>query len=216
MRLPDPFTPNLKVDLLPEINQPPRILTDYLAPLAERGIRQRIDSFMATKQPSDVPSSLVSVINSAQSNGTVVMSLPLLTSVIVYVGSLAVLQLQSKAPIQSSPAIEIFKYFVSSFDAEGRYNLFNVMANQLRYPNSHTHYFSCVLLLLFGDSDNEFVQEQITRVLLERLIVHRPHPVSIFKIHYSICIYHDDWHLLLLFFILILILYSLLFHSGVC
>lgn len=184
MRLPDPFTPNLKVDLLPEINQPPRILTDYLAPLAERGIRQRIDSFMATKQPSDVPSSLVSVINSSQSNGTVTMSLPLLTSVIVYVGSLAVLQLQSKAPIQSSPAIEIFKYFVSSFDAEGRYNLFNVMANQLRYPNSHTHYFSCVLLLLFGDSDNEFVQEQITRVLLERLIVHRPHPVNFIKIHY--------------------------------
>lgn len=179
MRLPDPFTPNLKVDLLPEINQPPRILTDYLAPLAERGIRQRIDSFMATKQPSDVPSSLVSVINSAQPNGTVAMSLPLLTSVVVYVGSQAVLQLQSKSPIQSSPAIELFKYLVSSFDAEGRYNLFNVMANQLRYPNSHTHYFSCVLLLLFGDSDNEFVQEQITRVLLERLIVHRPHPVRI-------------------------------------
>jgi CCR4-NOT transcription complex subunit 1 len=28
MRLPDPFTPNLKVDLLPEIAQPPRILPD--------------------------------------------------------------------------------------------------------------------------------------------------------------------------------------------
>lgn len=27
MRLPDPFTPNLKVDLLPEITQPPRILS---------------------------------------------------------------------------------------------------------------------------------------------------------------------------------------------
>ena len=29
MRLPDPFTPNLKVDLLPEISQPPRILSSY-------------------------------------------------------------------------------------------------------------------------------------------------------------------------------------------
>ena len=29
MRLPDPFTPNLKVDLLPEISQPPRILSNY-------------------------------------------------------------------------------------------------------------------------------------------------------------------------------------------
>jgi CCR4-Not complex component, Not1 len=35
-----------------------------------------------------------------------------------------------------------------------------------------------VLLALFGEADSEAVQEQITRVLLERLIVHRPHPVS--------------------------------------
>lgn len=52
------------------------------------------------------------------------------------------------------------------------------IANQLRYPNRHTYFFSCVLLLLFsssGDSDT-LVKEQITRVLLERLICNRPHP----------------------------------------
>lgn len=30
MRLPDPFTPNLKVDNLPDITQAPRILTNYV------------------------------------------------------------------------------------------------------------------------------------------------------------------------------------------
>ena len=30
MRLPDPFTPNLKVDLLPEIQTAPRCLSDYV------------------------------------------------------------------------------------------------------------------------------------------------------------------------------------------
>ncbi len=29
MRLPDPFTPNLKVDMLNEINMPPRIMTSF-------------------------------------------------------------------------------------------------------------------------------------------------------------------------------------------
>ncbi len=29
MRLPDPFTPNLKVDMLTEINMPPRIMTNF-------------------------------------------------------------------------------------------------------------------------------------------------------------------------------------------
>ncbi len=58
----------------------------------------------------------------------------------------------------------------------GRYLFLNAIANQLRYPNSHTHYFSCTLLYLFAESNTEAIQEQITRVLLERLIVNRPHP----------------------------------------
>jgi hypothetical protein len=104
---------------------------------------------------------------------------PLITSIVVYVGSLAIIQVQNKMPIQNSPAMDIYKQLLYSLDAEGRYLLLNTMANQLRYPNSHTHFFSYVMLNLFFDSeDKEFVQEQITRVLLERLIVHRPHPVS--------------------------------------
>lgn len=65
----------------------------------------------------------------------------------------------------------------NKLDPEGRYFFLNAVANQLRYPNQHTHYFSCVLLYLFAEAQSEMVQEQITRVLLERLIVHRPHPV---------------------------------------
>ena len=172
MRLPDPFTPNLKVDLLPEINQAPRVLTDYMAPLVERGIRQRIDSFMSNKQPADVPGSLATAVSTGGA-----FNQPLLTAIVVYVGNQAVTQLQSKTPLQNSPAMEIFRSLINSFDAEGRYYLFNTMANQLRYPNSHTHFFSCVILWLFSEADNEYLQEQITRVLLERLIVHRPHPV---------------------------------------
>ena len=65
---------------------------------------------------------------------------------------------------------------MNNLDSEGRYFLLNAIANQLRYPNNHTHYFSCVLLYLFAEATSEYVQEQVTRVLLERLIVHRPHP----------------------------------------
>ena len=52
----------------------------------------------------------------------------------------------------------------------------NAIANQLRYPNNHTHHFSMILLYLFLHAHSPVVMEQITRVLLERLIVHRPHP----------------------------------------
>ncbi len=72
--------------------------------------------------------------------------------------------------------MDVFQRLATDLDTEGRYMLLNAIANQLRYPNNHTHYFSCVLLYLFAEAQQEIVQEQITRVLLERLIVNRPHP----------------------------------------
>ncbi|KCV70244.1 hypothetical protein H696_02574 [Fonticula alba] len=74
-----------------------------------------------------------------------------------------------------SPAMDIFTRLMADLDPEGRFHFVNAIANQLRYPNRHTQYFSGVLLYLFLKS-NELIQEQITRVLLERLIVNRPHP----------------------------------------
>lgn len=41
MRLPDPFTPNLKVDLLPEISQSPRILSDVEAALKAKQLDRK-------------------------------------------------------------------------------------------------------------------------------------------------------------------------------
>merc|ERR1712060_928490 len=76
--------------------------------------------------------------------------------------------------------MDIFAHLVTFLDSEGRYLLMNALANQLRYPNSHTHYFSCVLLYIFADAPPppqcDTVRELVTRVLLERLIVNRPHP----------------------------------------
>lgn len=65
-------------------------------------------------------------------------------------------------------------------DPEARYYFLSAMVHQLRYPNSHTHYFSYALLHLFGtdlaDTQVSDVRQQITRVLLERLHVIKPHP----------------------------------------
>ena len=173
MRLPDPFTPNLKVDSLIEINQVPRLLTDYVGTLSDsrHNVRSRLDTFLASKLAVDFPTQLPSLIGS---NGN--YNISLLTAVVVYVGVYAI---QNKGPLPGSPSVEFYKILMTQLDAEGRYHMFNSMCNQLRYPNSHTYYFSCALLCLFTESEHEVYQEQITRVLLERLIVHRPHPVSV-------------------------------------
>jgi len=103
---------------------------------------------------------------------------------VLYVGTHAIAQLQNKSaqvqpPISHSAPMDIFQQLIIDLDPEGRYLFLNAIANQLRYPNNHTHYFSCVLLYLFAEanlSHQEAILEQITRVLFERLIVYRPHP----------------------------------------
>jgi CCR4-NOT transcription complex subunit 1 len=190
MRLPDPFTPNLKVDLLPEISQHPRILSNIVASLTPNGLRTDLDSFL--KQPSNKalqflewlpdrlrvaapPSSSSAGPSSTSATSAYTYNVPAINSLVVYIGAQGIAHLQNKS-LPHSPVMEIFQCLMLAFDAEGRYYLLNAIANQLRYPNNHTHYFSCVLLFLFAETSSEFVKEQITRVLLERLIVHRPHP----------------------------------------
>ena len=46
----------------------------------------------------------------------------------------------------------------------------------LRYPNAHTQWFSSLILHLFSTVQASRFQEVTTKVLLERFIVHRPHP----------------------------------------
>jgi CCR4-NOT transcription complex subunit 1 len=94
----------------------------------------------------------------------------------VGVEAIIALQGQSAPQLTTSAPLEIFQRLGNDLDAQGRYCMLNAIANQLRYPNNQTYYFSCVLLYLFAEAKSEAMQEMVTRVLLERLIVHRPHP----------------------------------------
>jgi CCR4-Not complex component, Not1 len=58
----------------------------------------------------------------------------------------------------------------------GQYLLLNSMVLHLRYPNAHTHWFSSLFLYLYLDASDDSLREIITRVLIERFVVHRPHP----------------------------------------
>lgn len=57
--------------------------------------------------------------------------------------------------------MDIFQNLIVDLDHEGRYLFLNAVANQLRYPNSHTHYFSCTLLYLFVEANSEAIQVYI-------------------------------------------------------
>nr|CAG8466511.1 6213_t:CDS:10 [Entrophospora candida] len=181
MRLPDPFTPNLKVDLLPEISQPPIILSDYSSALITHGLKDDVDEYLKLRSPISFSMELHDklLLDPSQQDTALIVSkynIPLLNALVLYVGIKDVYDNFQGTLITTSPSMDIYKQLVADLDPEGRYYFLSAIANQLRYPNSHTHYFSCVLLYIFAEGKQEGIKEQVTRVLLERLIVNRPHP----------------------------------------
>ncbi|KAI9842255.1 MAG: hypothetical protein M1838_003195 [Thelocarpon superellum] len=187
--LPDPFTAGLKVDRIHEIRTSPTIAGDFEAPLRRAQVKDLVDAALASGPTDEHVARLVRAIGHPAIKETgvafvpVPVDLPLLTSLVLYVGSSAMAAVGQKGGptfVQHSAQAALFHTLVRELGPEARYHLLGAIANQLRYPNSHTHYFSYLLLFLFGSDQNDQqesdVRQQITRVLLERLIVHRPHP----------------------------------------
>ncbi|XP_065859281.1 uncharacterized protein [Euphorbia lathyris] len=193
MKLPDPSTPNLKIDLLADIKEAPHILSEVDSALKAKQMKADVDEYLKTRQQgspflTDLKQRLFLSPSEASSAGTR-YNVPLINSLVLYTGMQAIAHLHTRTSHTPStgtatpPAVllvdaasDIYHTLILELDTEGRYLFLNAVANQLRYPNNHTYYFSYVLLYLFSDSNQEIIQEQITRVLLERLIVNRPHP----------------------------------------
>lgn len=179
MRLPDPFLPELKVDQLPEMASQPRVLSDFIRHLETTGLRAVIDNYLqvSTSRHGFPPPEIESYLMiSSVGNESKRYSVPTIGALVLYAGQKAISRSQSAPPPLDGPVTQLIQSLTRQLTPEGQYHLFNAIANQLRYPNCHTLYYSRLVLYLFHESREESVKEQITRVLLERLIANRPHP----------------------------------------
>ncbi|KAI9907695.1 hypothetical protein PsorP6_004703 [Peronosclerospora sorghi] len=206
MRLPDPLTLGLHVAQLPEVSVAPRLMPAWGAALNHNGIKEYVDEFLhatanrASVFPGDLISKLLRPAAQLERDPTSgKYMLPALNALVLYLGKEGIAEMASAGSASSSSppkpagsdksgtanttskfeqsaAMDVFRFLADELDSEGRYWYFSSLTNHLRYPNSHTHYFSCVILYLFSYSNNKMVKEQITRVLMERLIANRPHP----------------------------------------
>ncbi|XP_029780980.1 CCR4-NOT transcription complex subunit 1 isoform X7 [Suricata suricatta] len=148
MRLPDPFTPNLKVDMLSEINIAPRILTNFTGVMPPQ-FKKDLDSYLKTRSPVTFLSDLRSNLQVSNEPGNR-YNLQLINALVLYVGTQAIAHIHNKG---STPSM-------STITHSAHMDIFQNLAVDLDTEEANT----------------EAIQEQITRVLLERLIVNRPHP----------------------------------------
>ena len=190
-KLPDPFREGLKVERLEEMREPPRIAGDTAAPLQRAGIKNVVDNALQDNNAFDLAIQQIrNAIYSPESKelglfyAPINVNVTLLNALALYIGQGAVNVNASKgnirAAFESSAHSELLEKLAKTLQPEARYYFLSAMANQLRYPNSHTYFFSFAILRLFGtdysEQDEPDIRQQIIRVLLERLIVHRPHP----------------------------------------
>ena len=204
LKLLDPFTPNLRMENLPEsgvmpslfnslappceklLAQVPSFVKDLEAISASGGVIQisELRSIQAKSVFKDL-STLSTFLEDAGKASSIHLTLlnGLLYSILSsFLGSVASNGGVGKAVPEKCVSIAVRLLLTlllvhSSSSSEFSYALFNFMINQLRYPNLDTSFFSMVLLSLFSHPLTlEKHREQITRVLLERLIVNRPHP----------------------------------------
>lgn len=190
-KLPDPFREGLKVERLEEMREAPKIAGDIAAPLQRANIKSVVDVSLHNGNASEASiQQICEAIYSPVTKETGLFYTPinvdvvLLNALVLYIGQAAISTSASKgstrAAFDNSPHSALLERLAKALRPEGRYYFLSAMANQLRYPNSHTYFFSFAILRLFGaensDQDESGIRQQIIRVLLERLIVHRPHP----------------------------------------
>ncbi len=179
---PDPYL-NLRFKDIPECMQPPRVATNVAEALIARGgtFKTDLDSFLASRNPSGFLAQVheYTLLVSAQDvafTGSRYNTV-FLNALVLYSGQQA---FSITDPAGSSlflnACVTIYQQLLIDMDNEGRYLLLNAIANQLRYPSSHTAGFSNIMLTLFADTADVNIRELITRVLFERLVVYRPHP----------------------------------------
>lgn len=184
--MPDPFTQGLKVDRLPEITEAPVI--SYNPSNDLRSLKKPVDGYLR------IPSNMLlkTIINGikqtpveeagigySKSN----FNVKAINAIVLYVGIQAVNDRQPNGQTfnPKSSHFALLSGLMQEGTVEFQYHLIEAICNQLRYPNSHTQWFSYIILHFFGaqslwNGKKSQVQQIITRVLLERVICNRPHP----------------------------------------
>ena len=186
LELPNPFSDGLKVDRLEDIKRSPTVDPEISERLRKVNLRDSLDTAFRSKNvDEETVEEILDAVREPSNLSSTTVDPALLHAIVIYTGQMAVSSLSNSLTPGSSfstdgPHASLLCKLAKALPPAPRYDLLSAMVSQLRYPNTHTWFFSSTLLHLFGTNQiapqDPEVRQQITRCLLERLIVHRPHP----------------------------------------
>lgn len=127
--LPDPFTPNLKIDRLSEVQQPPPILSDYSAALQPTEFKAALDSYLVEGSTSKgllrelADAILLSPPREVNElNGETRYNVPLINALVLTVGIGSIKRSQNllNGYAHADVGVEVFQQLLSDLDPEGQ------------------------------------------------------------------------------------------------
>ncbi|CZR61195.1 related to CDC39 protein [Phialocephala subalpina] len=188
-KMPDPLQPGLKIDRVEEIRVSPDNMNDVEAPLRQNGLLEVINRALEGGPSEDAVAHIAHAIQRRKFRQSglgfvpISVDLNLVESLVVYIGVQSIVRAEQKgAPTfaAGTPDVALLSMLVHELSPEARYFFISSIINQLRFPSTHTHYFSQALLGFFGndvhDPEELDIRQQVTRILLERLLGQWPHP----------------------------------------
>lgn len=181
--LPNPFEEGLKLESLPGISSIP--VTAVKPELLK--LKKPVDNYLRVPSHSSlkiVVSGLKSV-KPTESGGIgydqVKVDLKLINALVLYVG----IEERKSGEFEFNEKSLLVALLANLLLEEGstvelQYHILSAVVNQLRYVESYTYWYNKLIVYFFnqdlwGDKKND-IQQLIVRILLERLIVHKPNP----------------------------------------
>ncbi|TIC11800.1 Not1-domain-containing protein [Wallemia mellicola] len=185
--LPDPFLPSIDIESMPQSQFNPTISSDYMTIIINNGIKDLVEQYTSGEAKEEIVDEIIRKITDTSAavdydNDDWKYNVPAINSVVLFIGVEAITHSQTDTESVKfdggSTNTNLIMSLINRLDAEGRYLVLSAIANQLRFPSSHTYWFNrmCLKILEESSSTNENVVEILTRVLLERLLVTKPHP----------------------------------------
>ncbi|CCD26596.1 CCR4-NOT core subunit CDC39 NDAI_0I00270 [Naumovozyma dairenensis CBS 421] len=188
MLVPSPYGVELDVDALESCEEPPMVFYDPVADIAS--LKKPVDNYLRIPSNSLLKTIMNGLLRedyelkSGIGYDTLTVNSKLVRAIVLHV----VIEAGLENGRTSSNAVFNTKssYYQLLFDLvhegsiELKFQVIQVMIEQLRYPNIHTRWMIFVLKNMFtseGWSDEKStVQEIILRSIIERILVNKPHP----------------------------------------
>ncbi|PTD05209.1 General negative regulator of transcription subunit 1 [Fusarium culmorum] len=177
-------------DQADEIHVHPGLLHEATSVLQDRGLLNAIDQALQSGPTEDIVANITHAMAQDTRKTTTYGHVPvdanmaIIDAVNIYTGQHAAEKAAQAGTTVSVTGDEhevtLLSMILHELSAEVRYYLLVSVVNQLRFPNAHTTFFRQALLHFFGkdfdDPEENEIRQEITRVLLERLVSFWPQP----------------------------------------